>query len=248
MSDIIQILKESKSEKQLIMFPFAGGHGRSLSQISDNIKEDIEVIGINPPGSLFSKERRLNSIESLTDTYVQVLRPILKEKIIIFGHSMGGTIAYEFLNSLNSNEIKKISHIFLTGAHPPHSRMQDIDLNSNMSNDEIIKKCISIGGFPEQLKGEDEFCSIFCKMMKTDLEALENYKIQDKHKIMPIPATICWGKDEDLDLEEAKEWNRYFKIAELREFPGDHFFIADSNNRKKICKAIENSFKGKVII
>ena len=174
---------------------------------------------------------------------MEELRPILKDEIVIYGHSMGGTVAYEFLNSLNSNEIKKISHVFLTGAHPPHNRIQDIDFNSSTDNDTIIKKCISIGGFPEQLKNEEEFCDIFCKMMKTDLEALENYKIEDRHNFIPIPATLCWGKDEDLDLEEAKEWVRYFEISELKEFPGDHFFIMDSNNRKKICRYIEKLFK-----
>ncbi|NOR43954.1 MAG: hypothetical protein GQ534_00070 [Candidatus Delongbacteria bacterium] len=241
-NSVIQVLKKSNSNKQLIMLPFAGGHGKSYLSLSEGIKEDIEIVGINPPGSFFCNKNRMNRIESLANLYLEELRPILKEEIIIFGHSMGGAVAYEFLNSIKDHEIKKIKHVFLTGAHPPHTKQKNDDLNSKMNNNEIIAKCIEIGGFPKQLKFEKEFCDVFCKMMKTDLEALENYEINDSHKLIPIPATICWGKEEELNLEEAEEWNRYFKIHELKEFAGDHFFIMNENNKLEICKMIENLF------
>ncbi len=242
MKKIIHHLKKSQTQNQMIMFPFAGGHGRSYLDFVKDIKQDIDIIGINPVGHLFCNEQPLESIDSMVSLYAAELEPILKDNVVVYGHSMGGCITYEFCKKVKS---KKIKSVILTGSHPPHSILDDDEedsIHSSMNDEEILNKCIKYGGFKEELRNESEFCEIFCRIMKADLRALENYIVQHKVEFVDIPAYLFFGTEEKLDFEEAQEWNRYFQLKNITECPGNHFFIFDKDNKEMICRIIDQCF------
>lgn len=244
MNEVVINIRSSGSKDQLIMFPFAGGHGRSYIEFVKHFKMDFEVIGINPPGSYTSGSERINSVSELMKIYVKAIVPVMKDNIIIYGHSMGGIIAYEFLRNLPDYLIKKIKHVILTGAYPPDKiKNPDCDdLNSKMSDGEIVERCISLGGFPVQLKVDKEFCRLFCRMIRNDLETLESYRLPENVNKLGLSTTVCWGAEEKMNREGAEKWNLFLNVKKYYEFEGDHFFIF-GKNLSDMCSIIEESFR-----
>ena len=53
---------------------------------------------------------------------------------------------------------------------------------------------------------------------------------------------VVFGTEEKLALEEAQEWDRYFQLKDIKEYPGNHFFIFDTDNKKEICGFIDQCF------
>jgi len=247
MADNINYLRRTNSNKQILMFPFAGGHGRSFNELSLFLSKDIEVIGINPPGHMFNSDILQDSISDLVEIYADTLRTSIKSDLILYGHSMGGVVAYEFAKKIGEEKIK--AAVF-TGSHPPHSRIQEkIDiLCSTMNDNQIITRCMEYGGFDPVLRDEKEFCEIFCEIMRADLRALEKYENNHEEQKTNIPLFVLFGSDEDLDYNEASEWNRYFNLQMVKEYPGDHFFIQQEENRKKICNLINSIFNNSEIM
>lgn len=245
MNNILKILKKSKSQNQLIMFPFAGGHGRSYANFVANICSDVEIVAINPVGHFFDNKKPIESIMGMVELYSEKLRHVLKNNVIIYGHSLGGIVAFEFCRKLEE-EGQTISSLFLTGSHPPHRKRKDLDMHSEMKNDELIQKCIDIGGMDVILAKETEFCDMFCKGFRADLVALEKYNVEQKNNKIKSQCFVFFGKEEELDFDEASEWEQYIDKIKIEEFPGNHFFIFDDENRKIICKIIDNIIKNKI--
>ena len=65
-----------------------------------------EVITINPPGHMFNSDILQDSISDLVEIYADTLRTSIKSDLILYGHSMGGVVAYEFAKKIGEEKIK----------------------------------------------------------------------------------------------------------------------------------------------
>lgn len=111
-----------KASMRLYCIPYAGAGPRIYREWQNQLPNNVEVIGICLPG----REHRLfePSFLELNPIIVE-LGPILACDIdrpfVLFGHSMGGLIAYELARYLLDRGIVP-EHLVISGCRPPHTR------------------------------------------------------------------------------------------------------------------------------
>lgn len=84
------------ASKRLIILPHAGGSASYFRQWANIADSDLEVVVVQYPG----RENRMaepliSNMDRLVSNLATGLKAILNKPYILFGHSMGGGIAYE---------------------------------------------------------------------------------------------------------------------------------------------------------
>ncbi len=240
MKNCVQVIRKVNSPRQIVMFPFGGGSGYSYMPLVQDIPRDTEVILINPPGHLMNSGKAFESIGAMVYAYCRELRPLLKETALIFGHSIGGVVAYEICKELKN--FIPIKRMVISSVNPPHLTSNALDLRSDMETEALIEKSTQLGGMPRIFQQEPALLEGFIDGLRADLKALELYDTED-HTVslekLSTSATVLYSdKDYIIHPEELKEWERYLECSEYISFPGDHFYLFEENNRKKVARIL----------
>jgi external thioesterase TEII len=240
MTRSVQLVRRSASGKQLVMFPFGGGSGYSYMSMINEMARDIEIIVINPPGHIMSTGKPLETIAAMVNLYTRELRPFLKAETLFFGHSIGGLVAYEIAKELR--QTLPIKKMVISSVNPPHRTEGAVDIRSNMDTELLIDKCAQLGGVPEIFRQEPVMMEGFITGLVGDLNALEHYS-----KGLPIhpekldtTATVLYSTDDYIvEGHNLNQWDQYLQLGQIVPFPGNHFYLFQDDNRKKVIEIIQ---------
>src|SRR5688572_16203481 len=105
--------------------PFAGGNKYSYRFFEQWAPSTLELVTLEYPGrGARSHEPLLTDINMLAeDVYLQI-RSYKKERFIIYGHSMGGLLAFLIARKFEDNNLSAPAGIFVTGACAPAARIE----------------------------------------------------------------------------------------------------------------------------
>lgn len=179
-----------------------------------------------------------NFDEMVMDIYAFMLPHISDgSPFAIFGHSMGGYIAYELSERFRSFNLE---HIFISGTRPPEFSMSKLDYETD---EELIEKINNMGGTPSELFENRDFLNIFLPIIRSDFRNIKNHLFIKK--TISTPSTILHGLHEEYNVEDVYAWNKYFyNKPKTLLFDGGHFFI--QKFKKDIVKIINDTLINRV--
>jgi surfactin synthase thioesterase subunit len=186
----------------------------------------------------------LESLAAMVYFYVRELRPLLKPNALFFGHSIGGLVAYEVAKELRHTI--PVQKMIISSVNPPHRTIDRVDLRAHMETEELIDKCSQLGGVPDIFRQEPAMMEGFITGLVGDLKALEHYclSLPEKPVKLDTLATILYSTgDYIVDKDELKLWEQYVQLGEFFAFAGNHFYLFQDSQRKKVIEIIENHFK-----
>jgi len=242
MNEIIQVIRKSNSGKQIVMFPFGGGTGFSYLGLCNAVKTDVEIVVINPPGHMMNTDKPLESIDAMVYLYKKELGPLLKKETVLFGHSIGGIVAYEICWELEKE--RKIKRLIVSSVNPPHNMMDAVDLHSDMDTETLVKKSAQLGGMPQIFREDHQIMKMFVRGLRADLKALEGYKPVTPNRQLNTTAVILYSdNDYIVDAEKLKEWELYMECPRLVRFRGDHFYLFQEENLESVGSILTRSIE-----
>lgn len=216
---------------RVFAFPYAGGSSTSYSEISQIFPEEIEFITVELPGRGYrSREPLIPCLESLAyDAYSQISHLINHSKYLLYGHSMGGLLAYLVAKLIKqSSRHDYAEHMLITGCAAPSYR--NIPKISELGNEELIEKIITLDGTPLNLKNEPKLWDFFLPIFRSDFKAFEDY-IDTKEVCLDIPLTVIIGNNESLKKPHVRNWDIVTtKSVHFKEMKGGHFFIHENRH------------------
>jgi medium-chain acyl-[acyl-carrier-protein] hydrolase len=165
--------------------------------------------------------------EVVTDIFESIGNLVVNDlKYVIFGHSMGGLLAYETTLKLQKFNIPLPLHLFISGRVPPHIlKRQDLCL----TDEELKFQIFKLGGLSRNILKNREWNDLFLPIIKADYHLLENYQYSPQENRLDIGIT-AFGGDNDPEVSETEltEWQKYTnKSFSCKIFPGDHFYLND---------------------
>lgn len=198
----------------LICLPYAGGSSVNYLPWQSKINLKIKL----HPVELKGRGRRLNEgLPSSIDEVVEdifnkeFLNLINKEEYALFGHSMGGVIAYElYLKTLKLGK-RLPKHIFFSGCEAPYTRSTN-DISHNLPDEEFINKIVNLGGTPREVVEDINFKRYFLPIIKNDFKILENYKTVFKGELLCDFSILYGNKDYTITVEGLKSWGDIQRI------------------------------------
>lgn len=139
---------------KLFCIPYAGGSSASYVKWKNSLNEDIQLIPLELAGrgKRISEGHYIDFNQMVDDIFESIISSIHDHTpFAVFGHSMGGYIAYELFEKLKSFNLK---HIFLSGTRAPHLRIMNYKFKSDQ---ELINTLRIMGGTPEEILNDQDF-------------------------------------------------------------------------------------------
>lgn len=218
----------------------AGGDSRYYNKfISYTRNTDIDIIPIEYNGrGKYKKEKIAENFNELCQEVIdKICIHINDHPYAIFGHSLGGLLAYEICVSLTNKKIKLPKHLYISSRDDPMSSH-----SYNFSDDELVEYLISIGDKSSDIYLDKRFAKVYLHRIKMDFNLLQQYVCLKPVKL-DIHTRIFWSGEDDAILSPIDNWDNYFNgIVEYNEFPGGHFYL--NNCYKDVLDIIRKDCAG----
>lgn len=212
--------------------PFAGGSSYSFIQCAKK-NDELDFVLLDYPG----KGRRARESFALTmdelveDVFCQIVSYVTKYEIkeyLLWGHSMGGSIAYEVTLLMNRRNEIVPKCIVISGTPPPTFDNRDEIKTKIQNQNDFLAYLASFGLIADVEILKRPVFTKFIKASLNDYSILANY-VPSKEVIKNVNGVVLYGKDDDSFVADWRDWKRFFEMNCLVcEYPGNHFFIFDS--------------------
>jgi len=208
----------------------------------------VEVMGVQYPG----REARLNEtpfdrMEDLVAAVAQQMVPLLDRSFVIYGHSMGGLVAYEVTRYLQENYDEIPVRLIIGGWAAPYMVPDyvrnlayvrdgfDIDAATDA---QVIEMMHANRLFQEEALRDPTFINAVMRSVRADLKILGRYQFDDRERLR-CPITLLRGSEDTLfDNRQLQGWRQITAAPfAMRTVPGGHLFLKGAG--REVFAAIE---------
>ncbi len=214
----------------LFCLPYAGGSESIYYSWKRYLNSSInlELIELKGRGKRFNESFYENLEEAVEDIFDNMKNKIINDEYAIYGHSMGGILAYELYYKAYNENVTTPKHIFFSGYKPP-SIPRDKEYIHLLPDEEFIKEVIELGGTPQEVMENEELLQLCIPILRNDFKIIEKYIYNEKKEKVQCDITILNGKEDTITLEEILTWKKHSnKGFKVYNFSGGHFFINDN--------------------
>lgn len=179
---------------------------------------NIEMIPIK-----YTISSRMTWDNFINDVFQQVSDEVNGDEYILWGHSMGATIAYEIYYEIKKkNFFPQPLHIYVSSGAPPHKIERNL---INVSDDRFEREFSELGGIKSEVLNSKTLLKLVMRIIKRDIQMLYKYNYRRYVEKMECPLTVLFG-DTDKLRKYMYDWNN-LPLTECENIlcKGDHFFI-----------------------
>lgn len=223
--------------KKMFCIPYAGGLAGYYRKLSRYLDGQIQIHPIELKGRGTRKDERYyeSFSEAVDDLYDVLIQNIEDTPFFLFGHSMGGRIAYELCLKLMKQKQKLPEHVFFSSVYPPFAG-DDMSMK-DMPDDELLKELVNLGGMADEFINNSSLIKYFLPIIKDDLRILDESELMEEP--IDVNITVLWG-NEDKQMEQMRGWEKMTeRHCKFVEFEGGHFYI--NENLEKIADIVRNT-------
>ncbi len=211
---------------RLFCLPYAGGSAAVYHRWRTAAPGSLRVCPVELPG----RGRRLGEppisrLRPLVNALADGLEGALDRPYALFGHSMGGLLAFELTRTLRERDLPLPDHLFVSGAAGPGTPRRRPVVH-DATDEELRRELRFLNGTPRELLENDELMALMLPTLRADFSVLETYEYRPGPPL-PVPVTVLGGTaDPSVPLASLHGWReRTSATCRLRTFPGDHFFL-----------------------
>lgn len=215
------------AEVRLVCIPYAGGAASVFRAWPHLAPPDVEVRPVELPGrGARMDEEPFLRMPSLVHAMADALEPLLDRPFALFGHSMGGLVAFELTRLLRRRGWPAPCHLFLSATRAP-SAPRAFPLLHQASDAVLKEKVRAFDGTPPEALADDELMALVLPLIRADLAVLETYEYREEPPL-DVPSTVFAGiHDQTVRFSELDRWRQHLVRSQLRLLPGGHFFVND---------------------
>lgn len=212
----------------LYALPHAGGGASLYRSWPKRLPTTIEVRPLQLPG----RENRVSETpyddpQMLLDALEEVLIDRIDRPYVLFGHSMGGILAFELAHRLQRAGVGDPEHLFVSGASAPHYERSLGDTPpKDQSKDELVERLRKYGGMPADVLDNENLLDFLLPTLRADFQLNHQYTYEEKPPLQ-CPLSVFGGKrTKETSDEEFADWEPYTEGAfSVHMIDGGHFFV-----------------------
>lgn len=213
---------------RLVCFPHAGGTPVAYRGWPDRLPDNIEVLATCYPGRQDRlAEPVIEDMPNMVEAILSGLAPLADRPVVLFGHSMGASIAFEIALALEAEHNHPPAAVLLSGRRPPRLLA---GRPPYLGGDEaIIADVRRLGEASSTVLDEPELRDLVLPAIRADYRLLGTYH-PTLDAVTSAPITAYVGADDpDIDEEHIRGWSEHTTGGFThRVFPGDHFYLTEA--------------------
>lgn len=210
---------------RLICFPYAGGGPSLFRSWPFESSQQIEVCAVQLPGrEARMKEPPISDLRRLVLELSDALEPLLDRPMALFGHSIGGLVAFEFARELRRRHGIEPVHLFVSGCPAP--QLTDDDRLSELPDGEFLERMRRFNGTPREILEHAEMMELVLPTLRADFALRDTYVHRDESPL-GCPISAFGGMaDHAVGFDRLEPWQAHTAEGfQLWLFQGDHFFV-----------------------
>lgn len=211
---------------RLFCLPYAGGSAAAYRAWPELAPDSVHVYPLELPGRGGRwGETAVSRLALLVEMLADALAGHLDRPYALFGHSMGGLLAFELARTLRDRGLPQPAHLFVSGVAAPDLPRTRQPVHA-ASDTDVLEELRFLGGTPTEVLNDPALMELVLPTLRADFSMLETYRYQARPPLA-IPMTVLGGDADHLVAsEELHRWQRQTGAASrLVVLPGDHFFL-----------------------
>jgi surfactin synthase thioesterase subunit len=214
---------------RLFLFHCAGGSHILFRGWQLLFPREWELCTVEAPGRGRLADYPLaTSMDELAAFLLPAMSPLLDVPFAMFGHSMGGMVAYDLTRRLAAAGQPQPVWVGVSARRAPDRTPDDPNmLRHTLSNEDLRRGLLKMGGTPPAVLEHPELWAMIAPILRADLCLSETWQ-PPPGPPFPAPRLSAFGGTEDraATLEQLAAWRRYTAcFVGLRQFPGGHFYF-----------------------
>lgn len=229
---------------QLFLLHFAGGNVYSF-QFMASLLHDFDVVPLELPGRGRRIQEELLKDFSLAaaDLYKQIMQKLSSPVFLIYGHSMGASLALRVTTMLEQSG-KYPAYVIVSGNAGPGA--ENIKNRHLMGKEDFIRELETLGGVPPEFMENEELFEFFEPILRADFQIAERTGMTSAEAPIRAPLLAMMGSEEP-KVDQISNWERFTLSRFSSEIlEGGHFFIHD--HPEKIADMIKNCYKRVMLV
>ncbi|MCL2468082.1 MAG: alpha/beta fold hydrolase [Micrococcales bacterium] len=235
---------------RMLCFPHTGGRASAYARWARDLGEEVEVHGHDYPGRYRrAGEPMVMDAATLLDDAVRTAYQLADKPLVLFGHSMGGWVAFETALRLESEGLR-VAGVIVSAARTPgapvgRGRPDDED------DEALTRRVRAWGGIEESLLADPSFRAAVFPAIRADLAVASDY--QGRRGRVRAPLLALAGRDDlTVPSSEVAGWRDYCEDWRgLHIMPGAHFFTVTAETAvlrlvRNHCRRFAEEFSGRM--
>lgn len=205
--DLVTLSDVPNARMRLVCFHDAGGSSSLFDDWNKLLGSEYEVICVQLPGRddrLDEKPQR--SFEAFVQEYLPKLRDTLQGKpFALFGHSMGGLLAFEVARRLQNQYQMSASTLVITGTPCLKGYVNTFVnsiIESNYSDAQLVKLLPSA----DKIDLSNDFHRQLIQTLRADFELIHSYHYADFPKLTSNIVAFAATEDDRVHPSDVEKW------------------------------------------
>ncbi|WP_431043670.1 thioesterase II family protein [Streptomyces sp. P1-3] len=215
----------TRPRARLLCLPHAGGSASFFHPWGHALGADVEVLVARYPGRLERiAEPCVEHMEPLAEAVTQEILPFLDVPLMVFGHSMGASLAYEVGLRLEKEHGTALARLFVSARRPPH---KVVPSQAYLGGDDaLIAEVRRLGGTDSSLLDDPDMRELVLPAIRADFRIVGTYEPRPPVALgCPIVA-YAGDSDPAVNMTDMRAWRDVATGGfAAREFHGGHFYL-----------------------
>lgn len=226
------------SSFNLLCFHNVGGSAQTFKSWTKDLSNEIGVCAVQLPG----RRERIGepfctNLESILESVLEEMEPLLKAPYAIVGYSMGALLGFELMRRIRRAKLPDAKCFFPIGLSAP--QLPKTPRNWHLLSDtELVNTLAKVyGAIPDLVLREPDLIKMVLPVLRADLSIAESYRYYHEEKLdIPIFA-FAGERDQIVNKSSLAAWGEQTLNTFVSELvPGGHLFIDPTNQKQFLAK------------
>jgi medium-chain acyl-[acyl-carrier-protein] hydrolase len=213
---------------RLFCIPFAGVGPSAFRGWAQTLGSDIETLYALLPGREGRlRETPLTSVSAIAKLLADTMEPWVDRPFGLFGHSLGGLVAFELARELRQRSLPAPSVLFVSATRTPQRAAEQPPLHH--LDDLALLHAVNAryqGTVPPAVLGSRELIELLTPALRADLMALETYDYVDAPRLDCAISVFGGSQDRTVSADALTGWaahtTQHFR---LRVIDAGHLYL-----------------------
>ncbi|MDF3932680.1 thioesterase II family protein [Pseudomonas citronellolis] len=211
---------------RLFCLPYSGASAMVYARWRRQLPAWLDVCPLELPG----RGRRFGEalqtdMHALAEQLAEELEERLDAPYALFGHSLGGLLAFELAHALRRRGLPAPAALFASAAPAPSRREHHQELALEQDDAQLVARLRQLGGTPEAVFGDAEMLRLTLPVLRADFLLCGRYRYY-RRALLACPIHVFGGKADRLSVEALSAWqDETAQSFSLEMLDGGHFFI-----------------------